>query len=166
MALVNRRFITPNLNEWMRQKLDHQYGKEDARNQIRHEGIRFGLGSQVHSIREFNVNSIQIIADVGPDVPRHLLIDAIVIHEGITDSFFNIKDRLWEEGDHLRLYSLLPFVVRTSGRGRESRHLGQTLPFIELNVLSDSCYGALNKIKLAKALLGASGELPKYGEER
>ena len=85
--------------------------------------------------------------------------DAIVIHEGITDSFF--KDGFWQKDDHLRLYSLLPFVVRTSGRGRESRHLGQTLPFIELNVLSDSCYGSPNKIKLAKALLGASGELEK-----
>jgi len=157
MSLVSRRFITPNLNQWMRQKLDNAYGKEDAQNQIRHEGIRFGQGSQVDSLCEFTKESIKIIADVEPDVPRHRMMDAIVIHEGITDSFF--KNGLWHEGDYLRLYSLLPFVVRTSGRGRESRHLGQALPFIELNVLSDSCYGSLNKIKLARALLGASGVL-------
>lgn len=159
MSLVNRRFITPNLKEWMAKKLRSKHGKNDAREQIRWEGIRFDSETAVLPLQEFSVDTTQNIADGGVDVPRHQLVDAIVIHEGITDTFF--KDGLWHEGDHLRLYSLLPIVVRTSGRGRESRHLGQTLPFIELNVLSDSCYGSLNKIKLAKALLGVSGELPK-----
>jgi hypothetical protein len=165
MDLVNRRFITPNLNGWIRSSLTHKNRKicEEAKERIRFEGIRFGPSCGIQPLREFSKGPpVRVVRSIGDgETPRHQFVDAIVIHEGIADAFF--KEGYWQEGDHLRLYSLLPFVVRTSGRGRESRHLGQTLPFIELNVLSDSCYGSLNKVKLAKALLGTSGELEKTG---
>ncbi len=89
--------------------------------------------------------------------------DAIVIHEGLTDAWS--KRHLWKKGeDHLPMYQVVPAVVRTSGRGRQSRELGDVLPFIELSVLSDSSYGSLNKPKLARAVLNATG-MPDKGDK-
>lgn len=90
--------------------------------------------------------------------------DAVVIHEGVTDTL--ARARLWQpRRDHAPLYQVVPAVVRTSGRGRQSRELGDWLPFIELSVLSDAAYGSLNKPKLARAILNSVGAFTE-GQER
>jgi hypothetical protein len=82
--------------------------------------------------------------------------DVLVIHEGITDSLQH--SRRWKDSDVFRLYECVPAIVRTSGRGRDSRHLGQFLPFVEFSEISANIYGSLNKLSLAKSLLGSAGQ--------
>jgi hypothetical protein len=83
--------------------------------------------------------------------------DVIVIHEGVTDIME--KSGLWKpHGEEIwLLYSAAPCVVRTSGRGREARHLRDFVPFLEFTELSENTYRNLNKYALCKALLGTVG---------
>jgi len=186
-ALISRRFITPNIYKWLEENLNlksklakipghlsSKRRKEDeaeiqkdfsrAITKINREGIRFSGKQEIELLHEFGLDSTESVLPLGADKTGKNTPDLIIIHEGITDEMHNRTESLWKEGDHYRLYSLLPAVIRTSGRGRKSRHLGDALPFIELNVLSDSCYGSLNKIKLARAVLNATGEYRKTGE--
>jgi hypothetical protein len=84
--------------------------------------------------------------------------DVIVIHEGVTDIME--KGGLWKpHGEEIwLLYSAAPCVVRTSGRGREARHLRDFVPFLEFTELSENTYRNLNKYALCKALLGTIGD--------
>ena len=85
--------------------------------------------------------------------------DVLVIHEGVTDMFHSKS--LWneKEEDSWKIFDAVPFVIRTSGRGMNSRYLGNWLPFIEFTELSGNTYGDLNKLTLTKALLGTSGNI-------
>jgi len=88
--------------------------------------------------------------------------DVLLIHEGITDV---LQDSgRWSAEDGCGLYDCAPTVVRTSGRGQDSRYLPHFLPFVEFNEISGNIYGNLNKLALVKALLGAAGE-EIHGEE-
>jgi hypothetical protein len=81
--------------------------------------------------------------------------DLLVLHEGITDV---LQDgRRWNAKDVDRLYECAPSVIRTSGRGQDSRHLQPFLPFVEFNDVSGNIYGSLNKLALTKSLLGTTG---------
>jgi hypothetical protein len=83
-------------------------------------------------------------------------VDVLVFHEGVADTLR--KHKLPISEDDIRvLYRAVPAVVRTSGRGQHSRHLGNSLPFVEFSELSGNTYRALNKLALVKALLGVTG---------
>ncbi len=83
--------------------------------------------------------------------------DVLVIHEGVTDILE--RQGLWKpDGSEVDLlYTVTPCVVRTSGRGRETRHLQSQLPFLEFTELSENTYRSLNKYALCKALLSTTG---------
>lgn len=81
--------------------------------------------------------------------------DFIVIHEGVTDLLYDAG--AWPKGAHEELYLRSSAVIRTSGRGSISRHLGSDLPFLEFSELSDSTYRQMNKVALAKGLLSVRG---------
>ncbi len=82
-------------------------------------------------------------------------VDVLVVHEGVADRLHS--ERVWDSEDTKFLFGCSPYVVRTSGRGRESRHLKNSLPFLEFTEVSENVYGSLNKVALVKALLGCSG---------
>lgn len=170
--LVTRRFISPNLTTWIMRTLDPNKPCSAAqramtRTQVAQEGVRYSNNNRTYAVLPLHelVPYKETLAENGlARLEFDTAPDAIIIHEGITDSLCN--QGLWKKGDHKRLYGLLPAVIRTSGRGRQSRELGDELPFIELNVLSDSCYGSLNKVKLARAILNAAGESPASNTKR
>lgn len=82
--------------------------------------------------------------------------DILVIHEGVTDVLE--RKGMWNRKDVWRLYSTVPCLIRTSGRGREARHLHDCIPFIEFTELSENTYRSLNKYALCKAMLGVAGD--------
>ena len=59
------------------------------------------------------------------------------------------------------LYQLAPMIIRTSGRGRKSRLLGEHLPFIEFTQVSSALLTARNKFSLVRAMLGSVGRAMK-----
>lgn len=81
--------------------------------------------------------------------------DCLVLHEGVVDIVHDKKG--WPPGLHRQLHSICPWVVRTSGRGSMSRHLGNELPFLDFSELSDTTYRQLNKVTLAKGILSLRG---------
>jgi hypothetical protein len=93
-------------------------------------------------------------------------VDVILIHEGamdlLTDQKMGVK---WvgveEDKEHEKqldaLYHLAPIIIRTSGRGRKSKLLGEHLPFIEFGQVSSSLLTARNKFALVRGLLGSVG---------
>lgn len=82
-------------------------------------------------------------------------IDILVIHEGVADRLHS--EKVWQRSETAGLFGAAPFVVRTSGRGQESRHMRNILPFLEFSELSENTYQGLNKVSLAKGLLGTTG---------
>jgi hypothetical protein len=60
------------------------------------------------------------------------------------------------------LYDLAPMIIRTSGRGRKSKLLGEHLPFIEFGLVSSALLTARNKFSLVRGLLGSVGR-PRNG---
>ncbi|RMG27688.1 MAG: hypothetical protein D6732_19885, partial [Methanobacteriota archaeon] len=86
--------------------------------------------------------------------------DVLVVHEGVFDLLQKEKNMNWDPDEHVsRLLAKASFVVRTSGRGRETRHLHDSISFVEFNEVSGNVYQELNKPRLVKALLGSSGKL-------
>jgi len=84
--------------------------------------------------------------------------DVLLIHEGVMDLLSNDEVGIWQrERDTPKLFAHAPFVVRVSGRGRETRHLDDAISFLEFNELSGNTYQEMNKPRLVKALLGSSG---------
>ncbi len=84
--------------------------------------------------------------------------DVLLIHEGVMDLLSNNEVGIWQrEKDAPKLFAHAPFVVRVSGRGRETRHLDDAISFLEFNELSGNTYQEMNKPRLVKALLGSSG---------
>ena len=81
-------------------------------------------------------------------------VDIMVIHEGVTDM---MQPEGWAEGDHVHLNRICPIIVRTSGRGALSRHLGKNLPFLEFSELAESVYRQMNKVALVRGLLALRG---------
>ncbi len=103
---------------------------------------------------------------------KPLLIDAdvILIHEGAMDILTSQQGVEWNEvthEDHKKqlqaLYQLAPMIIRTSGRGRKSKLLGEHLPFIEFGQVSSALLTARNKFSLVRGLLGSVGRMSKGG---
>lgn len=101
------------------------------------------------------INAAYLKGEGQPDILKNYEIDIFVIHEGVTDMLESQKR--WAPNDVWKLYDNVPMVIRTSGRGSISRHLGAFLPFVEFTELSENTYRSLNKLALAKAMLGALG---------
>ena len=89
-------------------------------------------------------------------------VDVLIAHEGVADRLHS--EGVWNREDTASLFACVPFVVRTSGRGRESRRLRNCLPFLEFTELSENTYGGLNKVSLVKALLGSSGDFSEFAK--
>lgn len=80
-------------------------------------------------------------------------LDVLVVHEGVTDTLPE-----WKAATDLEaVYGIVPWLVRTSGRGREARSMLNWVPFIEFTDISENIYRAINKYALCKSLLGISG---------
>lgn len=91
--------------------------------------------------------------------------DVILIHEGAMDILTSQQGVEWHDVAHdehqeqlQALYQLAP-VIRTSGRGRKSRLLGEHLPFIEFGQVSSALLTARNKFSLVRGLLGSIGRM-------
>ena len=94
-------------------------------------------------------------------------LDAIVIHEGTLDLIHQDEEVKWTEGvgsqrdvieENMRaLWKLAPAVIRTSGRGRATKHFLKEIPFVEFSEVSGSLLTSKNKYALARAILGTSG---------
>lgn len=94
-------------------------------------------------------------------------VDVILIHEGAMDILTDQMGVKWvgvdnvDKDEHSRqlqaLYQLAPIIIRTSGRGRKSKLLGEHLPFIEFGQVSSSLLTARNKFALVRGLLGSVG---------
>jgi len=82
-------------------------------------------------------------------------IDALVIHEGVADVISSKLGDRWKPTDILSFFSESPCIIRTSGRGSQTRHLDSSLPFVEFTVLGTTTYQNLNKVALSRSLLGA-----------
>jgi hypothetical protein len=99
----------------------------------------------------------------------HSKADVILIHEGAMDILTTQMGVIWRGVDDKNyddksykqqldaLYQLAPIIIRTSGRGRKSKLLGEHLPFIEFGQVSSSLLTARNKFALVRGLLGSVG---------
>jgi hypothetical protein len=87
--------------------------------------------------------------------------DVLLVHEGALDLICeNVgTDRKKELSKNL--HAISPVVVRTSGRGRNSNHLNEDLPFIEFGEVSSALLTSRNKFSLVRGLLGSAGEKKK-----
>jgi SAM-dependent methyltransferase len=91
--------------------------------------------------------------------------DILLIHEGAMDILTDQMGVNWvgvdKDEKHKKqlqaLYQLAPIIIRTSGRGRKSKLLGEHLPFIEFGQVSSSLLTARNKFALVRGLLGSVG---------
>lgn len=120
------------------------------------EGVCIGNeGASLHVIASAEeMAAVRLLSSV------ELEADILVFHEGVADVLH--RAGLWQDEETWKLYGCAPSVVRTSGRGRDTRHLGVylkgSLPFLEFSELSEHTYRSLNKLAIARALLGALGE--------
>lgn len=92
--------------------------------------------------------------------------DVLLIHEGAMDILTSEQGVTWikevkDDGTIItclpELYKLAPAIVRTSGRGRKSKLLGEHLPFVEFGEVSSALLTARNKFSLVRGLLGSAG---------
>jgi len=81
-------------------------------------------------------------------------VDALVIHEGVADIISSKLGDDWDSSDILAVFSETPGIIRTSGRGSQTRHLDSSLPFVEFTVVGATTYQNLNKVGLSRSLLG------------
>jgi hypothetical protein len=86
-------------------------------------------------------------------------IDFLLVHEGAVDMFRTNNKIAWDWEVTKALFEIAPGVVRTSGRGRHSRNLGERIPFVEASVLTAALVTSRNKYELARALLGSVAEM-------
>ena len=83
-----------------------------------------------------------------------------MIHQGVIDRLVDksnlSKDKEWPGLKWL--YSLVPVVVITSGRGKTLRNVPQTMPFLEFSIVRENTYPEISKYHLARALFSTTGE--------
>lgn len=95
---------------------------------------------------------------VHSDTEGHPL-DILIIHEGALDLLFSTTSTDEEKNNFCKeLLKIVPSVIRTSGRGRHTRHFAKTLPFIEFNEVSSALLTSRNKYALVRGLLGTTGD--------
>ena len=83
-----------------------------------------------------------------------LPLDAIVIHEGAIDLINKDPIEKWHQNMTPRLWRIAPLVVRTSGRGRHTRHFLNRIPFIEFNEVSSALLTSRNKFAFVRGIFG------------
>lgn len=85
--------------------------------------------------------------------------DFLIVHEGALDILASVETPRvkWTKQDTRGVYTIVPAVVRTSGRGRHSPNVGAWVPFLEASMLSSALVTSRNKYDLTRALLGAMG---------
>lgn len=134
------------------------------------EGVTFNADTPTQSRIRFlrttkkgDVSSFESI-EASPKSP--FAPDVLLIHEGAMDILTSEQGVKWpprEDGKGAEekylnaLYALAPAIVRTSGRGRKSKLLGEHLPFIEFGEVSSALLTARNKFSLVRGLLGSAG---------
>jgi hypothetical protein len=131
------------------------------------EGIILDVSDDVVKINKAEFNLLTSVAkgdSFGLGLCNNPEADVILIHEGAMDLLVGKGiQRVGEESDEQlqkqlqALYQLAPMIVRTSGRGRKSKLLGEHLPFIEFTQVSSALLTARNKFALVRALLGSVG---------
>jgi len=100
-----------------------------------------------------------------------IALDAIIIHEGTLDLVNKDPEVKWDEDKDKgglnknmeALWKLAPTVIRTSGRGRDTKHFPNEVPFAEFNEISGAILTSHNKYALTRAILGTSGSRKKGG---
>lgn len=137
-----------------------------ANSRLRDEGISFAAAANGSSSLGLITPSGSNPGEAGgfeilPDIKKA---DVILIHEGAMDILTDQMGVNWvgvDNVEHSRqlkaLYQLAPIIIRTSGRGRKSKLLGEHLPFIEFGQVSSSLLTARNKFALVRGLLGSVG---------
>lgn len=115
------------------------------------EGLRLHSSEKHPLIRTYVecATGLRGLDMAGIDAP-----DVVIIHEGVTDV---MRGHGWKQGDHRGLYKICPMVVRTSGRGSDSRNIGNELPFYEFSELNECVYRQMNKVALVRGLLALRG---------
>ncbi len=87
-------------------------------------------------------------------------LDVLVVHEGALDLLFSGENSPTTEEKKKfseALLKIVPSIIRTSGRGRHTRHFDEMLPFIEFNEVSSALLTSRNKYSLVRGLLGTTG---------
>jgi hypothetical protein len=137
-------------------------------NHLENEGITFDVRQNKEMEMDNNCLSLIIPTkkdDVEYEISSDLKADVILIHEGAMDILKSQQGVDWkgieDPEEHRKqlqaLYKLAPMIIRTSGRGRKSKLLGEELPFIEFGQVSSSLLTARNKFSLVRGLLGSVG---------
>jgi len=93
----------------------------------------------------------------GDSASGSLSCDVLVIHEGALDLLVDRMGVDWSKKLSHVLWKIAPAVVRTSGRGRHTKHLYDRIPFVEFNEVSSAVLTARNKVSLVRGLLGTTG---------
>jgi hypothetical protein len=157
-------FYTPVHNDRLCRCLDSDYSI------LENEGISFRVSADNRSSLGLITPSGSNSGEAGgfkilPDIKDA---DVILIHEGAMDILTDQMGVKWVGVDNVdmreehnkqlqALYQLAPIIIRTSGRGRKSKLLGEHLPFIEFGQVSSSLLTARNKFALVRGLLGSVG---------
>jgi hypothetical protein len=156
-------------NSVHKDRLDECLGA--SRSTLQNEGISFAAtangSSSLGLITPSGSNPGEAVGfEILPDIKDA---DVILIHEGAMDILTDQMGVKWVGIDKVEehkkqhekqlqaLYQLAPIIIRTSGRGRKSKLLGEHLPFIEFGQVSSSLLTARNKFALVRGLLGSVG---------
>lgn len=97
--------------------------------------------------------------------------DVLILHEGLVEEL--VEKKMFHPGSELCHMRHFPWIVRTSGKGRDARKLDTRLPFVEYSALSSVLAPyqkpdkegkplealRLDKIMLAKSSLNTVGQL-------
>jgi hypothetical protein len=154
-------FYTPVHNDRLCRCLDSDYSI------LEDEGISFRVSADKSSSLGLITPYVPNPGEAGgfkilPDIEEA---DVILIHEGAMDiltdqigvQWHGVENGKEHEKQLQALYKLAPIIIRTSGRGRKSKLLGEHLPFIEFGQVSSSLLTARNKFALVRGLLGSVG---------
>jgi hypothetical protein len=87
-----------------------------------------------------------------------LTCDVLIVHEGALDILQGKDGIEWKPEYDSFLYEIAPFVLRTSGRGRETKNFQTTVPFIEFHIVSSAVLTSRNKYGLIRGVLGTTGQ--------
>ena len=125
--------------------------------------FRIDAGGELRAVRLGRGNGQnEALAGRGEEPPE--AIDVLIVHEGALDLLTHgpkEADKLWSAEETDLLWNIAPVVVRTSGRGRSTRHFKDYLPFIEFNEVSSAVITARNKYSLVRGLFGTTASEAK-----
>jgi hypothetical protein len=153
-----------------RERLDaiiaNQISESDPKDITEHEGVILAANEKSDIKGEYKL--LTPVSKKKLMLSNYKKVDVILIHEGAMDVLV-AEGVKWEGTENRKqllkqlqaLYQLAPMIIRTSGRGRKSKLLGEHLPFIEFTQVSSALLTARNKFSLVRALLGSVGRTMK-----